>query len=59
MKRKIKKIFLEIIFNNKILYNEIVNYQDFPKLTEWLDKGGGLDNVEYGIFISKNHGFDN
>ena len=26
----------------------MVNDQDFAKLTEGLDKGGGLDNVEYG-----------
>ena len=37
MKRKIKKIFFEVIFNSKIFniffFNEIVNDQDFPKLT--------------------------
>ena len=47
MKRKIKKIFFEVISNSKIFniifFNEIVNDQDFPKLT------GGLDKVEYGI----------
>ena len=32
MKRKIKKIFLEIISYTKILFNEIANYQDFAKL---------------------------
>ena len=46
MKRKLKKIFLEVISNtkifNKILFNEIANDQDFVKLT------GELDNVEYG-----------
>ena len=51
MKRKIKKIFYEVISNSKIFniifFNEIVNDQDFPKLTGGLDKGG-LDNVEYG-----------
>ena len=51
MKRKIKKIFFEVISNSKIFninfYNETVNDQDFPKLTGGLDKGG-LDNVEYG-----------
>ena len=26
----------------------MVNDQDFPKLTGGLDKGGGLDNFEYG-----------
>ena len=40
MKRKIKKIFFEVISNSKIFniifFNEIVNDQDFPKLT-----GGG------------------
>ena len=44
MKRKIKKIFFEVISNykifNKIFFNEIVNDQDFPKLTGGLDKGG-------------------
>ena len=51
MKRKIKKIFFELISNSKILniifFNEIVNDQDFPKLTGGgtrqrggLDKGG-------------------
>ena len=29
----------------------MVNDQDFPKLTGGLDKGGGLENVEYGISI--------
>ena len=53
MKIKINKIFFEVISNYKILninfFNEIVNYQDFAKLTGGLDKGGGgLDNVEYG-----------
>ena len=52
MKRKIKKIFFEIISNTKIFYiiffNEVVNNRDFVKLTGGLDKGG-LDNVEYGI----------
>ena len=48
MKRKVMKIFLEIIFNNKvilykILFNLVVNDRDFAKLT------GGLDNIEYGI----------
>ena len=47
MKRKIKKIFFEVISNSKIFninfFNEMINDQDFPKLT------GGLHNVEYGI----------
>ena len=38
MKRKIKKIFIEVISNSKIFniifFNEIVNDQDFTKLTE-------------------------
>ena len=60
MKRKIKKIFFEVISNSKIFniifFNEIVNDQDFAKLTGGLDKGGGLDkeggldNVEYGTW---------
>ena len=37
MKRKIKKIFLEVISNTKIIYkisfNEIANDKDFAKLT--------------------------
>ena len=45
MKRKIKKIFFELISNSKIFninfFIEMVNDQDFPKIT------GGLDNVEY------------
>ena len=40
MKRKIMKIFFEVISNSKIFkiifFNKIVNDQDFPKLT-----GGG------------------
>ena len=53
MKRKFKKIFFEAISNSKVFninffFSEIVNDQDFPKLTGGLDKGG-LDNVEYGI----------
>ena len=48
MKRKIKKIFYEVISNSKIFkiifFNKIVNDQDFPKLT------GGLDSVEYSIY---------
>ena len=45
MKRKIKKIYLEVIFNtknfiNKILFNEIDNDQDFAKFTGGLVKGG-------------------
>ena len=33
MKRKIKKIFLKVIFNNKILFDKVANDQDFAKLT--------------------------
>ena len=56
VKRKIKKIFFEVISNSKFFninfFNEIVNDQDFPKITGGLDKGGGLDSVEYGnIFL--------
>ena len=45
MKRKIKKSFFKVISNSKIFniifFNEIINDQDFPKLTgEGLDKGG-------------------
>ena len=45
MKRKIKKIFSEVISNTKIFninffFNEMVNDQDFAKLTGGLDKGG-------------------
>ena len=57
MKRKIKKIFFEVISNSKIFninfFNEIVSDQDFTKLTGGLDKGGeGLDKVEYGNYFS-------
>ena len=45
MKRKIKKIFLELISNTKILFNNFFKDQDFAKLK------GGLDNVEYGNLI--------
>ena len=61
-----KKIFFEVITNSKnlniIFFNEMVNDQDFAKLTGGgLDKGGGLDNVEYGtcfliyLFFNKNN----
>ena len=47
MKRKIKKIFLEVIFNNKIFnvnfFNEIANDQDFAKLTG----GSGQRRIRY------------
>ena len=50
MKSKMKKIFFEVITNSKnlniIFFNEMVNDQDFAKLT------GGLDNVEYGNNIN-------
>ena len=46
MKRKIEKIFLEIISNTKIFninfFNEVTKDQDFVKLT------GGLDKEETG-----------
>ena len=49
MKRKIKKIFIEVISNTKVfLYkiflNEVANDQNFYKLTE------ELDNIEYSIY---------
>ena len=51
MKRKIKKIFFEVISNSKIFniifFNEMVNDQDFPKLT-----GGGLD--KWGDWTTSN-----
>ena len=45
MKRKIQKIFFEVVFNSKIfninfLINKIFNDQDFHKLTGGLDKEG-------------------
>ena len=54
MKRKNKKIYFEVISNNKILFYEVVIDQDFAKLTEKkLYKGGGLDNLKYGISYLK------
>ena len=56
MKRKIKKIFFEVISNSKMFkfkffFNEMVNDQDFSKLTGGLDKGGtGQRRIRY-IFI--------
>ena len=56
VKRKIKKIFFEVISNSKFFninfFNEIVNDQDFPKITGGgtRQRGGGLDSVEYGIY---------
>ena len=47
MKRKIKKIFLEVISNTKILFNKAANDQNFAKLT------GKLDNVEYGTKFNR------
>ena len=45
MKRKIKKIFYEIISNSKIFniifFNEMINDQDFPKLTGGTRQRGG------------------
>ena len=59
MNRKIKKIFFEVISNSKIFniifFNEIVNDQDFTKLTGGTrQRGGGLDSVEYGnnLFVT-------
>ena len=55
MKRKIKKIFIEVISNSKIflykiLYNEVANNQDFVKLTGGLDIGGtGQRRIRYII----------
>ena len=47
MKRKINKIFFEVISNSKnfniIFFNEIVNDQDFPKLTG----GTGQRRIRY------------
>ena len=57
MKRKIKKIFFEVISNSKIFkiifFNEIVNDQDFPKLTGGgLDKGGtGQRRIRYKLYL--------
>ena len=57
VKRKIKKIFFEVISNSKIFniiffFNEIVNDQDFPKITGGggTRQRGGLDSVEYGTY---------
>ena len=52
MTRKIKKIFFEVISNSKIFnitfFNEIVNDQDFSKLTGGLDKGeAGQRRIRY------------
>ena len=40
MKRKINNIFIEVISNTKIFFNEGVNDQYFVKHTGGLDKGG-------------------
>ena len=60
MKRKIKKIFFEVISNSKIFninfFNEMVNDQDFAKLTGGgLDKGGGTGQrrIRYYIYYFK------
>ena len=49
-KKKIKKIFFEVISNTKFLYkilfNKVANNQDFVKLKE------GLDNVEFGNYLT-------
>ena len=55
MKRKIKKIFLEVISNFKILNIHFFQRNcQRPRFSQTyrgggLNKGGGLDNVEYGI----------
>ena len=48
VKRKINKIFIDVIYNTKILLNEIAKDQDFTKLTGKTKKRE-LDNSEYGI----------
>ena len=57
VKRKIKKIFFEVISNSKIF--NIIFFQrncQRPRFSQnyrgGLDKGGGLDSVEYGIYFS-------
>ena len=57
MKRKVKKIFLKIISKTKIFYikfysMKLTTTKILPNLQGRLDKGGGLDDVEYGINIS-------
>ena len=51
MKRKIKKIFFEVISNSKIFNiffsTKLSTTKILPNLQGGLDKGG-LDNVEYG-----------
>ena len=42
IKRKIKKVFFEVISKTKILFSGVDNDQDFFKLT------GGLDKEETG-----------
>ena len=53
MKRKIEKMFLDEIYNTKILYiilfNDFSNDQDFAKLQKEI-KQREMDNVEYGNF---------
>ena len=52
MKRKIKKIFFEVIFNSKIFninfFQQNSQRPRFSKTYRGLDKGGGLENAEYG-----------
>ena len=52
MKRKIKKIFFEVISNSKI-FNEMVNDQDFPKLTGGTRqrRGTGQRRIRYSLPI--------
>ena len=58
MKRKIKKIFFEVISNTKILYiilfNGVTNNQNFVKLIRGIDKGGGTGQrrIRYLFLLS-------
>ena len=49
MKRKIKNIFLEVIFNRKFYLMKSPTTKLLLNLHGELDKKGGLDNVEYGL----------
>ena len=52
MKRKIKKIFFEVISNSKIFNiifsTKLSTTKIFPNLQGTRQRGGGLDNVEFG-----------